>query len=127
MRFSSSSQGGFENSLKWLDNISKTNYKKTADQIAKDGVRRLQSNTPRDTGETANGWKADVKMTTKGVEIEWYNDAHPEAAVNVAKLIELGHGTRTGGYVPPEPYIKQSMDSVFKTAGDKIAGEMNKS
>lgn len=126
MRISTTSKGDFENTLKWLDNVSKSNYKKTADQIANDGVRSLKANTPKTTGETANGWKASVKMTAKGLEISWYNTAHPEVRVNMAKLIELGHGTRTGGYVPPEPYIKQSMESIFKTAGDKIAGEMNK-
>lgn len=119
------SKGGFDNAIEWLNKASKIN---TSDvqKVADAGTTALKRNTPRDTGATADGWKANVKMTAKGVEISWTNDAHPGESVNMAKLIELGHGTRTGGYVSPRPFIKQSMDSVFKTAGDKIAGELFK-
>lgn len=126
MKVSFDSKGDFDNSLKWLKNASSPKLSNSVDQIARDGVASLMSNTPKDTGETASGWKSEVKMTTKGLEIVWTNTAHPELSVNLAKLIELGHGTRNGGYVSPRPYIKQSMDSVFRTAGDKLAGEMFK-
>lgn len=120
------SKGGFDNALKWLDKTSRKTPLQTVDSIASDGVSKLKSNTPVDTGETASGWVSEVKMTAKGMEIVWLNKAHPDLDVNMAKLIELGHGTKNGGYVSPQPYIKQSMDSVLKTAGDKIAGEMFK-
>lgn len=126
MRVSIESKGGFEKATAWLNNVSKVNPKLIADQIGTEGVRRLKSNTPKDTGATASGWSYKVKMTARGVEIDWYNNAHPGLGVNIAKLIELGHGTRTGGYVAPKPYIKQSMDPVFKDAGDKIVREMIK-
>ncbi len=126
MKITFESKGDFGNSLKWLKNVSSPKTSSTVDQIAKQGVMSLMANTPRETGETASGWKSEVKMTAKGLEIIWTNTAHPELSVNLAKLIELGHGTRNGGYVSPRPYIKQSMDSVFRTAGDKLAGEMFK-
>ncbi|WP_432711024.1 HK97 gp10 family phage protein [Pedobacter sp.] len=126
MKVSYDSKGDFNNSLKWLNKASSPKGGNIVDQIAKDGVASLMANTPRETGETASGWKSEVKMTAKGMEIVWINTAHPELSVNLAKLIELGHGTRTGGYVSPRPYIKKSMESVFRTAGDKLAGEMFK-
>ena len=126
MRMSISSKGGFDNATKWLDDVSSKVPSQAINTIASEGVSKLKDGTPRDTGETASGWASEIKMTAKGVEIVWINTAHPELDVNIAKLIELGHGTGTGGYVSPRPYIKQSMDSVLKTAGDKIAGEMFK-
>lgn len=126
MKISFESKGDFEGIRKWLSDVSKRNPSAVLNQIANEGERSLASNTPRETGETASRWKS--KITTKGnvAEIAWTNDAHPEAEVNIAKLIDLGHGTGTGGYVPPRPYIKRSMDSVFNTAGDKVAKEMIK-
>lgn len=126
MKVSFESKGGFDNALKWLSEVPTRSPTSTASSIASSGVQQLKNNTPKDTGETAAGWYSEVKMTTKGVEIVWKNRAHPESEVNLAKLIELGHGTRTGGYVPPRPFIKQAMDSVLNTAGDKLAGELFK-
>jgi hypothetical protein len=112
VRIKFDSKGGFNNALKWMGN--KVNVPSSQiRQIADYGVSQLSQGTPKDTGETSEGWKYDIIKTPNGVEIDWKNVAHPEAEVNVAKLIELGHGTGTGGYVPPRPYIKQSMAPVW--------------
>lgn len=134
------SKGDFKNLERWLD---KANGKGTAEReigvsskvgasttlslIASEGERSLRRHTPRGaTGETANGWTSET--TTKGdeTEIAWRNKAHPEAGISIAKIIHTGHGTGTGGYVPPKPYINKAMDEVFKGAGDRIAREMIK-
>jgi hypothetical protein len=120
------SKGDFNNIERWLKEASTSSPDAALQQIATDGMRSLASHTPRDTGATANGWSSVI--TTKGgsSEIAWVNNAHPEAGVNIAVLIEQGHGTGTGGYVPPKPYIKKAMDSVFATAGAKIEEELIK-
>jgi hypothetical protein len=116
----------FDDVLSWLKRVSSSNPTNALNQIASEGTRSLASHTPRETGETASGWNA--KVTTKGniTEIDWTNNAHPESEANVAKLIELGHGTRTGGYVPPRPYIKQAMEPIFNKVGDKVVKELIK-
>mgnify|MGYP007126045463 CR=1 FL=1 len=126
MRISFTSKGDFNATRDWLNKVSNSNPDNVLKTIAKEGEVSLASNTPRDTGETASGWKSKIERNSKGAEVVWYNDAHPELDVNLAKLIDLGHGTGTGGYVPPKPYIKKSMDGVFGSAGDKIAGELIK-
>lgn len=126
MRVSFGNKGGFDNATKWLNKVEQSNPVTTSRSIANEGVKSLSSNTPKDTGETSQGWFTEVKMDAKGVEIAWMNRAHPETNVNLAKLIDLGHGTRNGGYVSPRPYIKKSMDSILDTAGDKLAGELIK-
>lgn len=120
-----SSKGDFENSLKWLNDVSKS-VPKSLPSIAKAGVESLKNNTPVDTGATANGWKSTIEPTKTGYEISWTNDAHPQETANIAKLIELGYTTGTGGYVAPTPYIKQAMDPVFTSGIDKLTRELIK-
>lgn len=126
MKISFGTKGGFDNTERWLKKAASANPSAILNKIASDGKNSLSSNTPKDTGETASGWTS--KVTTKGdvSEVAWSNNAHPESEANVAILIDKGHGTRTGGYVPPRPYIEKAMDPVFKDVGDKIAKELIK-
>ena len=119
-------KGDFNNAEAWLKDISTRTPTMALDQIASEGKRNLSNNTPKDTGKTASGWEAVVETKDNVTEVSWRNVAHPDLRVNIAKLIEQGHGTRNGGYVPPRPYIKQSMEDVWKTAADRIAKEMVK-
>jgi hypothetical protein len=112
------SKGGFDNVLKWMNKTS--NIQHLAKDVADYGKDRLIIETPEDTGETASGWQHDIVVKQNSIEIDWRNVAHPESEVNVAKLVELGHGTGTGGYVPPRPYIKQAMSPVWKRLDNKI-------
>lgn len=119
MRIKIESKGGFDNTLKWLDKAS--NIKPEGiKQLAQHGTTSLGDATPENTGETASGWEHDITVNQNSLEIAWRNVAHPESEVNVAKLIELGHGTRTGGYVQPRPYIKKAMESVWKKLDNDI-------
>lgn len=126
MKVSFVSKGDFKNALDWLDDAPKARPLEVMNAIGKHGVDSLASHTPRDTGETASSWEYTITNGPKTSEIAWLNSAHPESSANVAKLIELGHGTQNGGLVQPKPYIKKAMDDVFKQAGDKIAKGMIK-
>lgn len=126
MKMSFETKGSFDNTERWLKQAASANPTDILNRIAEDGKKSLSSNTPKETGETASGWTS--KVTTKGSvsEVAWSNNAHPESEANVAVLIDKGHGTRTGGYVPPRPYIEKAMDPVFNNVGDKIAKELIK-
>lgn len=126
MQVTFESRGDFEKLKAWLDSVSKNSPDLALDQIAREGQRSLSSNTPRDTGKTAGGWTYKITSRKGKSEISWMNKANPGLTVNLAKLIDQGHGTGTGGYVRPQPYIERSMDSIWQTAGDKIAKELIK-
>lgn len=120
------SKGDFDNINKWLNKVSNASPNAILNQIAKEGEKSLAANTPKDTGETSSGWSHIITNNINGSEVSWINTAHPELNVNIATLIDKGHGTRNGGYVPPRPYIKKSMESIWSTAGDRIAKELIK-
>lgn len=113
MRISFESKGDFNNMERWLAKVVKTDMSSPLNQLAGQGTKRLAAATPRNTGATAGGWKGTVVKRGGISEIVWTNTAHPETSANMAKLIELGHGTRTGGYVPAKPYIKMAMVPVW--------------
>lgn len=124
MRVIFDSKGDFKDTRSWLDRVLKKSPAPLLREIATDGERRLAENTPKDTGETAASWKSNITVG-KGVhDISWINTAHPHTRNNVALMIETGYATGTGGYVPPRPYIRQSMDRVYKKIDAKMEKEM---
>lgn len=126
MKISFESKGGFEKITDWLKQASSYDPSIALNSIAKEGTRSLASKTPKSTGETAAGWTEKITTTGNITEIAWMNTAHPDAGVNIAKLIELGHGTGTGGYVPPQPYIKEAMNPVWDSIDSKVVKELIK-
>lgn len=118
------SKGDFKKVNAWLSGVLNRSPVPELRQIASEGERKLASNTPKDTGETASGWVSQITTYRNNNVIEWMNVAHPEMLVNIARIIDLGHGTGTGGYVPPRPYIHKSMSSVWNNSGDKLSKEL---
>lgn len=126
MKISFESKGEFDVVGNWLKRVSNNNPSNALKSIASEGTRSLSANTPKATGETASGWTEQISTTGDITEIAWLNNAHPEAGVNIAKLIELGHGTGTGGYVPPKPYIKDAMKPIWSSVDNKVVKELIK-
>lgn len=126
MKISFESKGDFNAVEDWLKRVSNNNPSNTLSSIATEGTIRLSANTPRATGETASSWTGEIINSGDVTEVAWRNTAHPEAGVNIAKLIELGHGTGTGGYVPPQPYIKEAMKPVWDSIDNRVIKELIK-
>lgn len=127
MRISFTEKGNFEATTGWLNRVSKIDPTDAMQSLGQEGIASLRAATPVDTGQTASGWVVEIEKTRKGVEMSFVNRAHPNTSRNVAMLIEMGHGTRTGGYVPPRPYIKGALTNVFSKAGTVLVeGVMNK-
>ena len=124
MKITFESKGDFSKTKAWLSKVVNGVPVDKIRQVAKEGERVLAANTPRDTGETASGWVSEITSDREVSEIAWMNRAHPEAKVNIAKIIDQGHGTGTGGYVAPRPYIQKSMESVWKEASDMVSKEL---
>lgn len=123
MKLSIETSGGWDRTERWLKNlIPKTKPEKLLDGIDRMGVQALKEATPiGETGQTANGWKSEI---TRQGEMSFYNTAHPDESVNIAKIKDIGHGTGTGGYVPGKRYIKPAMQPVWKALDKRIEEEL---
>lgn len=89
------------------------------------GVEALRKATPRDTGKTSESWYYEVKEDKGGVTIEWSN-RNINKYINVAVIIQYGHGTGTGGYVKGIDYINPAMRPVFDDIVDGLWKEVTK-
>jgi len=124
MKVEFTTEGDFNNSIKLLQKLIRSDSNPVLHEIGKEGVQRLSTATPRDTGETANSWDYKINKKSFGADVIWFNRAHPNTSANVALLKQFGHGTGTGGYVPPVDYINPALENIFLSAGDRIIKEM---
>lgn len=84
--------------------------------VAAAGVAALAAATPKRSGRTAGSWSYRIISAGDGLSIEFHN-SNMNRGVNIAVLIRYGHGTRNGGYVPPNDFITPALAPIF----DKIA------
>lgn len=82
----------------------KTNISIQAQEIAEECVKELKKATPKDTGLTADSWTYEIVMMNNKTSIVFYN-TNIQNGMNVALLLEYGHGTSSGQWVEGQDYI----------------------
>ena len=105
--------------------IKKSSDKQQAVELATSIVDRLRQDTPKRSGLTADSWDFKISSSSKGIVIEILNNNN-NGPINIAKIIHFGHGTGTGGYVPPQPYIVSSIDAVYNKKINSILTDLIK-
>lgn len=81
-------------------------------RIAELGVLSLKEATPKDTGLTSDSWKYRIKKEKDGLHIYWDN-ANVNEGVNIAIIIQYGHGTWNGAYIQGRDYINPALRPIF--------------
>lgn len=110
------SSGSFQNTERFLKRMKQGEIFRELDRYGQMGADALASATPLDSGETASSWGYEIQRSGKSFTISWIN-TNTNGSVNVAIILQYGHGTGTGGYVPGRDYINPAIRPVF----DKIA------
>lgn len=95
------------------------------------GVEALKAATPVDSGLTADSWSYDIHETrTRGIAITFKNSniqySHDGKPVNVAIILQYGHGTGTGGWVEGIDYINPALRPVFEQLANDLWEEVTK-
>lgn len=96
------------------------------DKYGREGVKALSSATPRDTGKTADSWKYEIIRTKDSVSISFVNTNVTDEGVPIAILLQMGHGTRNGGYVKGIDYINPALKPVFERMADEAWEEVTR-
>jgi hypothetical protein len=122
MVISVTSQGDFNQTKIDLQNLLNDDINDKLDGWGQMGVEALSNATPEDTGLTADSWAYRVTQNSYGPIIEWYNTNTDDQGTQIAIMIQYGHGTGTGGYVPGQDYINPAIQEVF----DNIINEIGK-
>lgn len=107
--------GSFDRTFAFLRKMLNNEAYAALESYAQEGVDALKSFTPVDTGITADSWTYEI-VDESNLQIIWSN-THVNDGVNIAIILQFGHGTGTGGYVAGRDYINPALQPVF----DKIA------
>lgn len=128
-----SSKGELRVTENWLRKLLRIDLQSVLDRYGKRGVELLAAATPKRTGKTADSWSYRTRLTRtseggiKNATIEWYNNNVTDSNgvhIPIVILIECGHGTRNGGYVPPNPFISDTIKPVFDELAEKLWKEV---
>jgi len=114
-----STKGSYKKALDNLDRLKKGEHFSDLGSYASAGAAALARATPTDTGETANAWHGAVFKKGEKTGIAWYN-THVEHGIPIAVILDVGHGTGTGGWVAGRHYI----DSAIIPVMDKVEADV---
>ena len=115
--------GNFEATTKFLEKASRMEALRVLNAYGEKGVRALEAATPVDSGATASSWSFEVTGTRGNYIISW-NNSHVNQGVNIALILQLGHGTGTGGYVQGRDYINPAIRPIFDQMAEDVWREV---
>lgn len=88
-----------------------------------DGVSALAHATPVDSGLAQESWGFDISSSGGKYELTWTN-TDVENGYPVVIMIQYGHGTGSGGYVPGRDFINPAIKPIFDKITDKVWKEV---
>lgn len=118
-------RGSFQNTERMFNHMFKFEIKSILQKYGEKGVAELKAATPVSSGATAASWSYEVEKTGAGYSIIWKN-SNINKGINIALIIQLGHGTGTGGYVTGIDYINPSLAPVFEQLANEAWKEVTK-
>lgn len=107
-----SHKGDFSKFSQYLKRVEKASKVDVLEQYGRKGVAALASATPVESGLTANSWYYEIERGNGSASITFYN-SNVNKNVNIAIILQYGHGTRNGGYVQGRDYINPAIQPVF--------------
>lgn len=115
--------GSWDTIARYLEGIRRKKYVRIIEKYGQKGVEALSKATPTDTGTTASSWRYEVKVDKGGTTLEFHND-HINKGVNIAIILQYGHGTGTGGWVEGRDYINPAIQPVFDELVEELWKEV---
>lgn len=118
-------KGDFSKVTHYLEDLKNVFKMGVLDKYGRMGVDALASATPVDSGETAASWSYETDFTDDSASITFYN-SHVNKGVNIAIILQYGHGTRNGGYVVGRDYINPAVQPIFDKITEEVWNEVTK-
>ena len=119
-------KGDFSKLTRYLERVKEAVRLGDLDKYGKAGVDALSSATPIDSGKTASSWYYKIENKNGVARIGFYN-SNIQNGVPIAIILQLGHGTRNGGYVEGRDYINPTMRPIFDAIANDAWKEVTKS
>lgn len=116
-------KGRFAKTERFLNFVKGERYLNRLAEFGQRGVDALAQATPKETGKTAGSWAFEIERTDTATTIRWVN-TNVVQHVNIALILQYGHGTRNGGYVAGRDYINPALQPIFDEMAEQAWKEV---
>lgn len=106
-------KGSFDKTERYLQRLKTIELYSILNKYGLLGVEALSNATPIDSGLTAGSWYYTIEQRKGYYSIRWHN-RNEVNGTPLAVLLQYGHGTGTGGYVPGRDYIMPAIRPIFE-------------
>lgn len=119
------SNGKFTKTERYFKKLRGKDFTRILQKYGERGVQALAESTPVDSGDTARAWGYKIEHTADGqISIAWTN-SNFNKGVQIAVILQYGHGTGSGGYFRGRDYINPTMRPVFDSIAEEAWKEIN--
>lgn len=117
-------KGNFNKTRKYFISISEKVKNLDLKKYGEKGVEALKAATPVDTGKTANSWIYEIIENKDGTRRLSFTNTNYNNGVQIAIVLQYGHGTRYGGWVEGRDYINPAIQPIFDEIKREIEREV---
>lgn len=118
------SKKDWSNTFDFLDHLQNINVELILNKYGVLGVEALSAASPKNSGLMSSQWSYEVvRLGDSSFRLEWHN-MDIERGLNVAILVQYGHGTRGGTYVQGRDFINPAMRPIMDSLADDIWKEV---
>lgn len=120
-------KGNFKTTEAYLKRIKDSkNIMGILERAGANGVSLLQQATPVESGATAAAWGYEIHAEERGRYEIRFTNSNVNRGVNIAIILQYGHGTGTGGYVQGRDYINPAIRKAFDDMKNELIKEVRR-
>lgn len=110
--FRFTSKGDYSKASRYFNRMLEASKMQILEKYGNKGVAALASATPVDSGLTASSWYYRIEINGNKTGIYFLN-SNVNKGVQIAVILQYGHGTGTGGWVEGRDYINPAIQPIF--------------
>lgn len=118
-------KGDFSKTRKYFNNVIEAAKVEILEKYGNKGVAALSSATPVDSGLTATSWYYKIERSGSEIKLIFLN-SNVNKGVQIAVILQMGHGTGTGGWVEGRDYINPAIQPIFDEIADAAWREVTR-
>ena len=118
-------KGDISKTVNYLQKLKNANIIRILEKYGQEGVAALSSATPVDSGLTASSWYSKVEVNPTSAKLIFCN-SYVNRGVNIAIILQYGHGTGTGGWVEGRDYNNPAIQPIFDKIVQNAWGEVTR-
>ncbi len=117
-------KGDLSRTTSYLNKLKNLRIRNILEKYAKECLDALESATPVRTGLTAGSWNYEIEQGNGFCRMV-FNNSNVNKGVNIALILDAGHGTGTGGWVEGLDYINPTLQPIFEEIAEKVKMEVS--